>query len=72
MDKLTDYEIAEKLEDILAQMENLISDAKSLTHGTTEGYRAKQWIRHISESLDGEYDAVTMQSTIDALKGKGE
>jgi hypothetical protein len=75
---MTDNDISEELDAIRLEIKELLDNASRLVRGTREEERAKgYWIAHIRCALDKEHgylggSMVTMQDTIDALRGNEE
>ena len=69
---------AQELQDIKDEIKELLDQARRLVRGTREEDRAKgYWFAHIRCALDDEHgylgrSMITMQDTIDALRGDEE
>ena len=64
----------ERLTEIKAEILNLLSEALDLVGGTPEEQRANHWYATVCTALDkdntqGNDSTITMQETIDALRG---
>ncbi len=64
----------ERLTEIKAEILNLLSEALDLVGGTPEEQRAHHWYATVCTALDkdntqGSDSTITMQETIDALRG---
>ncbi len=77
MTKQFDGANATRLAEIKKEILDLLEEAVSLVRGTPEEQRANHWYATVCTALDkdntqGDGSTITMQETIDALRGDAE